>query len=140
MTSRAVDRLQAELDAFCPTIAERILASVSAYQEDATARAYLGHSVRQNADQVIGVFRGLPIDPIAARNVGLLMATGTTVPLESVLLAFGTARDAFIERLEALAREDEDVSDEVARLRAAHDVVVVALVDEYESAKRRAND
>lgn len=139
MTSSAVDRIQAEIDALSEQVTTRIIEAVPAYQADASAKAFLGPSVRQNADQVVRVLRGEPTDSAAARNVGLMTAVATGVPLEALLIAYELARDVFIERLVELAAEDEDVSEPIARLRAAHDMIALAVAEEYRAAQERRN-
>jgi hypothetical protein len=132
--------MQAEIDELSEQITLRIFEKLPAYGSDPMARMYLGHSVRQNADEVIKVMRDIPTDSAAARNVGLMTATATDVPLDDLLVASAFARDAFIARLEELAGEDQDVSAPVARLRAAHAVIVAAMTEEYRSAKAAGND
>ena len=131
--------MQTEIDELCRTITQRICEELPAYRSDAAARLYLGHSVRQNADEVLKVFRGIRTDTAAGRNVGLMTATATDVPLDQLLLAYGIARDAFSARLQELAGDDEDVSVVLARLRTAHDIIVVAIAEEYRSAKGSRN-
>ena len=140
MTSGAVDRLEAELDAFCAGLTQRILDEVPAYRTDPVASIYLGHSIRENADQALRALRGQPDDVTSARNVGLTTATATSVPLDAMLRAYRIALAAFVERLEALAGPDEDVTAAAARLRRAHTAVGAALEEEYLAAKARRRD
>lgn len=140
MSVSAVDRLEAEIDAFCAKLTQQILDELSEYRDDPTASVYLGHSIRENADQVLKVFRDVPNDVTAARNVGLMTATATTVPLDTLLRAYRIALAAFVARLQELAGPDEDVSAAAERLRLAHVEVAAVLREEYLAAKARQHD
>ena len=140
MRVSAVDRLEAEIDEFCAGLTQQILDEFADYRTDPTASIYLAHSIRENADQVLKVLRDTPNDVTAARNVGLMTATATGVPLDTLLAAYRMALAAFVARLQVLAAPDEDVSAATERLRLAHVEVAVALREEYLAAKARRPD
>lgn len=131
----AVDRLASEIDDACDRVTARILEEVPAYRDDPLAASMLGPYVRQNADEAIRALRGEPTTMAAARNVGLSAAIGTSLDLDAVLRAYAVARDAFVDRLRALAADGEDVSEAIRSFHAAYAEATAAVGEAYLAAK-----
>ncbi|HWL01256.1 MAG TPA: hypothetical protein VNQ52_02655 [Microbacteriaceae bacterium] len=133
----AVERLGVELEDLTARIAQRIVEQVPEYQVDAVARQMLVPFLRQNADEVMRVLRGIETTTAAARNVALVDAVATDLSLDAVERTYAIARDAFADRLRALAADDEDLAGPLARLDEAYVMVLEAIRDEYRAAKER---
>lgn len=134
---RAIDRLDAELESLTERIALTIIERVPGYRRDPVAQAMLLPLVRQNADEVLRVFRGVETTTAAARNVALVYAGATTLSLDAVEQTFMIARDAFGGRLSELADDGEDLTGPLQRLGEAYAMVIEAIREEYRDAKAR---
>lgn len=132
-----VDRLEAELEDLTEAIARQIIDAVPGYQSDPVAQTLLLPLVRQNADEVIRVLRGIETTTAAARNFALVEALGTTLSLESIEHAVEIARDVYCQRLRELAPDEAGLADSLSRLDEAYPRVIVAMREEYRDAKRR---
>jgi len=133
----AVDRLEAELESLTERIAHTVIERVPGYRRDPVAQAMLLPLVRQNADEVLRVLRGVETTTAAARNVALVYADASNLSLDDLEQAFTIARDAFSGRLRELAGHGEDLAAPLQRLGEAYAVVIEAIREEYRDAKSR---
>ncbi|MBO9577848.1 MAG: hypothetical protein J7480_03650 [Microbacteriaceae bacterium] len=131
------ERLAAEIEPLGAEVAARIAEAIPAFDVDERTRSMLGAFVRQNADEVLNVLRGLPTSMTAARSAGLGLALGTDLPLEAIRGAFRIAKERFAERLRELAGDGEDVRLALARLDEAYARASESAAAEYRAAKGR---
>ncbi len=126
-----VERLTAVSGELNAVIAARIAAEVPGFPENECARSTLPGFVHQISVEMLRALRGEPWSTAPARNIALVDAELSRLPVEALVRTFRVAEEVVSARLRELDPSGIEADSLVARLSGAIGIAIDAMLDSY---------